>query len=160
MLRQAQHDSHLSRPQILPFLPLIHIDLTDQPIDVPAALRSVEADGAGAINTFIGTVRNKSTGRPVVRLEYEAYDSMALHQLRKVAEQAAERWPMVEKITVVHRKGTLYIGDVAVVVAVSTPHRAESFAACQYIIDTLKQVVTIWKKEFYEDGDVWVAAHP
>lgn len=139
---------------------MIHIDLTDQPIDVSAALRSVEADGAGAINTFIGTVRNKSTGRPVVRLEYEAYDSMALHQLRKVAEQAAERWPMVEKITVVHRKGTLYIGDVAVVVAVSTPHRAESFAACQYIIDTLKQVVTIWKKEFYEDGDVWVAAHP
>lgn len=139
---------------------MIHIDLTDQPIDISAALRSVEADGAGAINTFIGTVRNKSTGRPVVRLEYEAYDSMALHQLRKVAEQAAERWPMVENITVVHRKGTLYIGDVAVVVAVSTPHRAESFAACQYIIDTLKQVVTIWKKEFYEDGDVWVAAHP
>lgn len=139
---------------------MIHIDLTDQPIDVPAALRSVEADGAGAINTFIGTVRNQSTGRPVVRLEYEAYDSMALHQLRKVAEQAAEKWPMVEKIIVVHRKGTLHIGDVAVVVAVSTPHRAESFAACQYIIDTLKQVVTIWKKEFYEDGDVWVAAHP
>ena len=139
---------------------MIHINLTDQPIDVPAALRSVEADGAGAINTFIGTVRNKSTGRPVVRLEYEAYDSMALHQLRKVAEQAAEKWPMVQKITVVHRKGTLYIGDVAVVVAVSTPHRAESFAACQYIIDTLKQVVTIWKKEFYQDGDVWVAAHP
>ncbi|MBD2717086.1 molybdenum cofactor biosynthesis protein MoaE [Microvirga sp. STR05] len=139
---------------------MIHIDLTDQPIDVAAALRSVEADGAGAINTFIGTVRNQSTGRPVVRLEYEAYDSMALHQLRKVTEQAAERWPMVQKITVVHRKGTLYIGDVAVVVAVSTPHRAESFAACQYIIDTLKQVVTIWKKEFYQDGDVWVAAHP
>ncbi|MBC6699863.1 molybdenum cofactor biosynthesis protein MoaE [Hymenobacter puniceus] len=139
---------------------MIHIDLTDQPIDVTAALRSVESDGAGAINTFIGTVRNKSTGRPVVRLEYEAYDSMALHQLRKVAEQAAEQWPMVENITVIHRKGTLHIGDVAVVVAVSTPHRAESFAACQYIIDTLKQVVTIWKKEFYEDGDVWVAAHP
>lgn len=67
---------------------------------------------------------------------------------------------MLEKVTVIHRKGSLYIGDVAVIVAVSTPHRAESFAACQYIIDTLKQVVTIWKKEFYEDGDVWVAAHP
>ena len=139
---------------------MIHIDLTDQPIDVSAALHSVEADGAGAINMFIGAVRNKSTGRPVVRLEYEAYDSMALHQLRKVAEQAAKQWPMVENIAVVHRKGTLHIGDVAVVVAVSTPHRAESFAACQYIIDTLKQVATIWKKEFYEDGDVWVAAHP
>ncbi|MCR5887432.1 molybdenum cofactor biosynthesis protein MoaE [Hymenobacter sp. J193] len=139
---------------------MIHIDLTDQPIDVAAALQMVEADGAGAINTFIGTVRNQSTGRPVVRLEYEAYDSMALHQLRKVAEQALERWPMLQQVAVIHRKGTLYIGDVAVVVAVSTPHRAESFAACQFIIDTLKQVVTIWKKEFYEDGDVWVAAHP
>ncbi|WP_045688782.1 molybdenum cofactor biosynthesis protein MoaE [Hymenobacter sp. AT01-02] len=139
---------------------MIHIDLTDQPIDVAAALQTVEADGAGAINTFIGTVRNQSTGRPVVRLEYEAYDSMALHQLRKVAEQAVQQWPMLQQVTVIHRKGTLYIGDVAVVVAVSTPHRAESFAACQYIIDTLKQVVTIWKKEFYQDGDVWVAAHP
>lgn len=139
---------------------MITIDLTDQPIDVTATLDTVQADGAGAVNTFIGTVRNQSTGRRVVRLEYEAYDSMALHQLRKVAEQAAEKWPMLQKVTVVHRKGTLYIGDVAVVVAVSTPHRAESFAACQYIIDTLKQVVTIWKKEFYEDGDVWVAAHP
>ncbi|SDY21392.1 molybdenum cofactor biosynthesis protein MoaE [Hymenobacter psychrophilus] len=139
---------------------MIHIDLTDQPIAIAVALRSVEADGAGAINTFIGTVRNQSTGRAVIRLEYEAYDSMALHQLRKVAEQAVEKWPMLQKVTVVHRKGTLYIGDVAVVVAVSTPHRAESFAACQYIIDTLKQVVTIWKKEFYQDGDVWVAAHP
>lgn len=139
---------------------MMHIELTDQPIDVAAALDLVQADGAGAVNTFIGTVRNQSTGRPVVRLEYEAYDSMALHQLRKVAEQAQEKWPMLQKVAVVHRKGTLYIGDVAVVVAVSTPHRAESFAACQYIIDTLKQVVTIWKKEFYEDGDVWVAAHP
>jgi molybdopterin synthase catalytic subunit len=140
--------------------PLITIDLIDQPIDVSAALQLVQADGAGAVNIFIGTVRNKSTGRPVVRLEYEAYDSMALHQLRKVATQAQELWPMLENVVVIHRKGTLQIGDVAVVVAVSTPHRAESFAACQYIIDTLKQVVTIWKKEFYEDGDVWVAAHP
>ncbi|GAB3231439.1 molybdopterin synthase catalytic subunit MoaE [Hymenobacter seoulensis] len=139
---------------------MIHIDLIDQPIDVLAALQTVQADGAGAVNTFIGTVRNKSTGRPVIRLEYEAYDSMALHQLRKVAEQAVEKWPMLQKVTVIHRKGTLYIGDVAVIVAVSTPHRAESFDACEYIIDTLKQVVTIWKKEFYEDGDVWVAAHP
>jgi molybdopterin synthase catalytic subunit len=66
----------------------MHIELTDQPIDVAAALEAVQADGAGAVNTFIGTVRNQSTGRRVVRLEYEAYDSMALHQLRKVAEQA------------------------------------------------------------------------
>jgi len=136
------------------------IELTDQPIDITAGLQQAEDDGAGAVNSFIGTVRNQSTGRRVVRLEYEAYDSMALHQLRKVAEQAQEKWPMLRKVVVIHRKGTLYIGDVAVLVAVSTPHRAESFAACQYIIDTLKQVVPIWKKEFYEDGTTWVAAHP
>ena len=136
------------------------IDLTDQPIDVAAVLQAVQADGAGAVNSFIGTIRNQSTGRSVVRLHYEAYDAMALHQLRRVAEQAQDRWPMLQKVAVVHRKGTLAIGDVAVVVAVSTPHRAESFAACQYIIDTLKEVVPIWKKEEYEDGSVWVAAHP
>ncbi|UOR04597.1 molybdenum cofactor biosynthesis protein MoaE [Hymenobacter aerilatus] len=138
----------------------MHIDLTDQPIDITNALQLAEDDGAGAVNSFIGTVRNQSTGRRVVRLDYEAYDSMALHQLRKVAEQAQEKWPMLRQVVVIHRKGTLYIGDVAVIVAVSTPHRAESFAACQYIIDTLKQVVPIWKKEFYEDGTTWVAAHP
>jgi molybdopterin synthase catalytic subunit len=136
------------------------IQLTDQPIDVAAVLGAVQADGAGAVNAFIGTIRNRSTGRRVVRLHYEAYDAMAVHQLRKVAEQAVEKWPMLQEVAVVHRKGTLEIGDVAVVVAVSTPHRAESFAACQYIIDTLKEVVPIWKKEEYEDGTVWVAAHP
>ncbi|KUG08662.1 molybdenum cofactor biosynthesis protein MoaE [Solirubrum puertoriconensis] len=136
------------------------IQLTDQPIDVAAVLQAVQADGAGAVNSFIGTIRNQSTGRRVVRLHYEAYDAMAVHQLRRVAEQAQERWPMLQQVAVLHRKGTLEIGDVAVVVAVSTPHRAESFAACQYIIDTLKEVVPIWKKEEYEDGTVWVAAHP
>ncbi|GAB3835583.1 molybdenum cofactor biosynthesis protein MoaE [Hymenobacter jeollabukensis] len=136
------------------------IQLTDQPIDVAAVLQAVQADGAGAVNAFIGTIRNRSTGRRVVRLHYEAYDQMAVHQLRKVAEQAVERWPMLQEVAIVHRKGTLEIGDVAVAVAVSTPHRAESFAACQYIIDTLKEVVPIWKKEEYEDGTVWVAAHP
>ncbi|GAA4016739.1 molybdopterin synthase catalytic subunit MoaE [Hymenobacter fastidiosus] len=138
----------------------MHIQLTDQPIDVAAVLASVQDEGAGAVNTFIGTVRNQSTGRRVVRLDYEAYDKMALHQMRRVAEQAREKWPMLCQVAVTHRKGRLAIGDVAVVVAVSTPHRADSFAACQYIIDTIKQVVPIWKKEEYEDGSVWVAAHP
>ncbi len=136
------------------------IALTDQPIDVAAALRAAEDPAAGAVNAFVGTIRDHSDGRRVVRLHYEAYDAMALHQLRRVAEQAREKWPMLARVVVIHRKGTLEIGDVAVVVAVSTPHRAESFAACQFIIDTLKQVVPIWKKEEYEDGTTWVAAHP
>ncbi|MCB2378478.1 molybdenum cofactor biosynthesis protein MoaE [Hymenobacter sp. BT635] len=138
----------------------MHIHLTDQPIDVAAVLASVQDDGAGAVNTFIGTVRNQSTGRRVVRLDYEAYDAMAIRQMEHVAAQAQEKWPMLRQVAVTHRKGRLDIGDVAVVVAVSTPHRADSFAACQYIIDTIKQVVPIWKKEEYEDGSVWVAAHP
>ena len=138
----------------------MHLEITDQPIAVAAVLARVEDAGAGAVNAFVGTVRNQSTGRRVVRLHYESYDSMALRQLQHVAEQAQTHWPMLCQIAVVHRKGTLEIGDVAVVVAVSTPHRAESFAACQFIIDTLKQVVTIWKKEEYEDGTVWVTAHP
>ncbi len=137
-----------------------HLSITDQPIDVAAALAAVQTDTAGAVNAFIGTVRNQSGGRRVRRLHYESYDSMALTQLGHVVAQAYERWPMLQEVAVVHRKGTLSLGDVAVVVAVATPHRAESFAACQFIIDTLKQVVTIWKREEYEDGTEWVAAHP
>jgi len=137
-----------------------HLSITDQPIDVAAALATVQTDAAGAVNSFIGTVRNQSGGRAVRRLHYESYDSMALTQLGHVVSQAYKKWPMLQAATVVHRKGTLALGDVAVVVAVATPHRAESFAACQFIIDTLKQVVTIWKREEYEDGTEWVAAHP
>lgn len=137
-----------------------HLALTDQPIDVAAVLAAVETEAAGAINAFVGAVRNQSGGRPVRRLHYEAYDSMALQQLAHVVAQAHERWPMLQRVAVVHRKGTLELGDVAVVVAVATPHRAESFAACQFIIDTLKKTVTIWKREEYEDGTEWVAAHP
>jgi len=137
-----------------------HLSITDQPIDVAAALAAVQTDTAGAVNAFIGTVRNQSGGRLVRRLHYESYDSMALTQLGHVVAQAYEQWPMLQEVAVVHRKGTLELGDVAVVVAVATPHRAESFAACQFIIDTLKQVVTIWKREEYEDGTEWVAAHP
>ncbi len=137
-----------------------HLSITAQPIDVAAALAAVQTDAAGAVNSFIGTVRNQSGGRAVRRLHYESYDSMALTQLGHVVAQAYKRWPMLQEVAVVHRKGTLTLGDVAVVVAVATPHRAESFAACQFIIDTLKQVVTIWKREEYEDGTEWVAAHP
>ena len=134
--------------------------LTDRLIDVAAALAQVQTAAAGAVNAFVGTVRNQSGGRPVRRLHYEAYESMALRQLQHVVSQALEKWPMLQAVAVVHRTGTLELGEVAVVVAVATPHRAESFAACQFIIDTLKQVVTIWKREEYEDGTEWVAAHP
>ena len=135
------------------------IQLTDTPINVAQVIRSVDADEAGAVNVFIGTVRNRTDGRRVIRLEYEAYDTMALREMEKLAETVRQRWP-VKKLAIHHRKGTLQIGDVAVVIAVSTPHRKAAFEACRYTIDTLKQTVPIWKKEIFEDGEVWVAAHP
>jgi len=133
--------------------------LSDQPLNAQQAITAVNHESAGAVDVFIGTVRNKTQDRPVVRLDYEAYDSMAIAQMRKLAEETASRWP-VTGIAIHHRKGVLQIGDIAVVIAVSTPHRQEAFEACKYTIDTLKERIPIWKKEIFEDGEVWVAAHP
>jgi molybdopterin synthase catalytic subunit len=135
------------------------IAITEAPIDTQAVIAAVQADGAGAINVFIGTVRNQTQTKPVMQLDFEAYDSMAVKKMQEIADQAVARWP-IQKVAIVHRKGALQIGDAAVVIAVSTPHRKASFEACGFIIDTLKQVVPIWKKEIFEDGAVWVAAHP
>ncbi len=135
------------------------IAITDQPINTQEIIASVQADGAGAINVFIGTVRNQTQAKLVVQLDFEAFDSMAVKKMQEIADQASAKWP-IQKVAVVHRKGSLQIGDAAVVIAVSTPHRKASFEACEYIIDTLKEVVPIWKKELFEDGAVWVAAHP
>ena len=135
------------------------IQLTDSPINVTQVIQSVDSDEAGAVDVFIGTVRNRTGERRVVRLEYEAYEAMALKEMKKLAEEVKQRWP-VKKLAIHHRQGVLTIGDVAVVIAVSTPHRQAAFEACKYTIDTLKQTVPIWKKEVFEDGEEWVAAHP
>lgn len=135
------------------------IQLTDQPIVVSDVLAAVQHDRAGAVDVFIGTVRNHNNAQTVVRLEYEAYAPMALKKMEELADEARRRWP-VEALALVHRVGRLEIGDVAVVVAVATPHRAESFEACRWLIDTLKQTVPIWKKEVYSTGEEWLEAHP
>jgi molybdopterin synthase catalytic subunit len=133
--------------------------LTETPIDLPAVLAHVQAPGAGAIDVFIGTVRDNTQRKAVVRLEYEAYAPMALKKMEELAAEAHHRWP-VEALALVHRVGLLDIGEAAVVIAIATPHRAEAFEACRWLIDTLKETVPIWKKEVFEDGEVWVAAHP
>jgi len=138
---------------------MIDIQLTDHILSVQTCLEQAMSGGAGAVNIFIGTVRNNTQGRQVVRLEYEAYAPMARSEMRKIAEQARQRWT-IHGIAIHHRVGVLQVGEAAVIIAVTTPHRAESFAACQWVIDTLKQTVPIWKKEVFEDGEVWVAAHP
>ncbi|HNG90883.1 MAG TPA: molybdenum cofactor biosynthesis protein MoaE [Saprospiraceae bacterium] len=114
---------------------------------------------SGGIDVFIGTVREATQGRQVLRLEFEAYERMALREMRHIGEQAAERWPL-HALALHHRTGVLHVGEVAVVIAVSAAHRAAAFEACRFAIDTLKQSVPIWKKEVFEDGEVWVSAHP
>ncbi len=136
----------------------ITITITAEPIDHAAVTDSVRSDQAGAVCSFLGTVRELTGDRQTVALEYEAYPSMAEKTLRDLAEQALARWP-IERLAIVHRVGALGLGEVAVVVAVSCPHRAESFDACRWLIDTLKEVVPIWKKEAWADGtEEWV--HP
>lgn len=135
------------------------IKITEKPIDVQKVIGTVSSLGAGAVNVFIGTVRNSAHGKNVVWLEYEAYESMAVAEIRKIIDEASHRWPLLGW-AVSHRIGTLKPGEVSVAIAVSSPHRRDSFEACQFIIDTLKERVPIWKKEVFEDGEEWVSARP
>ena len=136
-----------------------YINISERPLVVQEVIELVENPSAGAIDVFIGTVRNNTAARSVLRLEFESYDSMAIKEMNKIAERAKEKWPVI-KMAIHHRKGILEIGEIAVIIAVSTPHRKDAFEACQFAIDTLKQTVPIWKKEVFEDGEHWVAAHP
>lgn len=113
------------------------------------------SDADGALCLFVGTVRDHNRGRRVVRLEYEAYEQMALPLLQEIADETARRWP-VTAVHLVHRLGTLAVGEASVAVAVASPHRDEAFQACRHAIDTLKRTVPIWKKEFYADGSAWL----
>ncbi len=133
--------------------------ITDQPINEQEVIELARSPHCGGLSVFVGTVRNQTKGKKVVSLEFEAYEAMAINKMREIASEAKRRWK-VEKIAIYHRVGKLSVLETAVVIAVSTPHRKESFQACEYLIDTLKQVVPIWKKEIYEDGEIWVAAHP
>ena len=129
-------------------------ELMRSPIDTAATARYVRGDQDGAIVTFDGFVRNESHGRATLYLEYEAYEAMALAKMRKIGDQVQQRFK-VHRIAMVHRLGRLEIGETSVFIAVSAPHRAAAFDACRFAIDTLKQTVPIWKKEYFEDGAVW-----
>lgn len=135
------------------------IKITEKPIDIQKVIDTASSLGAGAVNVFIGTVRNTAHEKNVVWLEYEAYESMAVAEIRKIIDEASKRWPL-QGWAVSHRIGTLRPGEVAVAIAVSSPHRKDSFEACQFIIDTLKEKAPIWKKEIFEDGEEWISAQP
>lgn len=136
-----------------------NIQISPSPLNTQSAIDWIMSPASGGIDVFIGTVRNQTKGKNVTRLEFEAYEPMALSEMEKIAVQAFEQWP-VQKILIHHRTGVLQIGEIPVIIAVSAAHRAAAFEACRYIIDTLKQTVPIWKKEFFEDGEIWVGAHP
>jgi len=134
------------------------IEITEGPIDHNALTERVRSHQAGAVCSFLGTVREMTGDRRTASLDYEAYPAMALKKLEELEAEARQRWPILE-VALVHRVGHLDLGEISVVVAVSCPHRHQAFDACRWLIDTLKEVVPIWKKEVWADGrEEWV--HP
>ena len=133
------------------------IEITHDVLDEARITDSVKHHGAGAVVTFLGTTRDHTGDRRVLRLEYEAYRPMADKELARVAAEMAERWELTG-VAIAHRLGRLGLGETSLVVAVSAAHRQNAFEACQYSVDRIKQIVPIWKKEFFEDGEVWVGS--
>jgi molybdopterin synthase catalytic subunit/molybdopterin converting factor small subunit len=129
--------------------------LVEEPLSLDAAVEEVRGDGAGAIATFTGTVRNRSRGRDVLHLEYEAYEGMAEEVMDDLATKLTERHGL-SGVSIHHRIGRVEIGEASVVIAVSAPHRAEALAACKEAIDELKVSVPLWKKEVYEGDEEWI----
>ena len=138
---------------------MIDIQILDKKLDPLHCAQLAENERAGGKVQFIGTVRNHTKGKRVLKLEFEAFESMAISEMKKIAEAVVEKWK-ADAVVIHHRVGSLDIKEIAVIITIATPHRKAAFEACEYAIDTLKQTVPIWKKEFFEDGEVWVAAHP
>jgi molybdopterin synthase catalytic subunit len=131
------------------------VALRDGALSVDEAIAHVQHGGAGAVCVFVGAVRDHNEGRPVVRLEYEAYASMAVAEMARIAAEITDETPGV-RLAVLHRTGSLGIGDAAVVCAASAPHRGEAYAACRALIDRVKARVPIWKREHGPEGAYWV----
>ncbi|HSV13478.1 MAG TPA: molybdenum cofactor biosynthesis protein MoaE [Tepidisphaeraceae bacterium] len=136
------------------------VEIRGDALPVAEAIAFTSTPAAGGIDVFLGTTRGEtnSDGRELIALDYEAYAAMADQQFRSFAKQARQRWPIV-RLVILHRTGRVGLGEPSVLIAVSTPHRAESFEACHWLIDTLKKEATIWKKQVWQDGaGEWV--HP
>jgi molybdopterin synthase catalytic subunit len=130
--------------------------VVEHPLSPDAIAAEVDDPGAGGIVIFSGVVRNETGGRPVKFLEYEAHAPMAEAKMREIGADIRARWSGVRRVAMLHRTGRLEIGESSVLIAVSASHRGEAFEACRYAIDTLKRTVPVWKKEHFEDGEVWV----
>ncbi|MBT8221513.1 MAG: molybdenum cofactor biosynthesis protein MoaE [Bacteroidia bacterium] len=137
----------------------IDIQILDTSLSVERCREFITRSDCGAEAIFVGTVRDHTKDRRVTKLEFEAYTTMAILEMEKIALRLLDHHN-IHKIAIHHRIGILRISEIPVIIAVSAPHRKAAFAACEEAIDTLKETVPIWKKEFFEDGSTWVAAHP
>lgn len=130
--------------------------ITDETITEAQVREVVESPDSGAVVLFLGTVRNNTDGRQVKHLEYDAYEPMAEKKMAEIGQEILEKWG-ITRVAIIHRVGKLEIGEVSVAVGVASPHRKDGFEACKYAMDRLKQIVPIWKREVWLDGDAeWV----
>ena len=131
------------------------VKLVSERINIDEVLAAVENPSTGAVALFLGRVRDHAEGHDVLRMDYEAYPEMAIRKMQEIEDEIVRRWP-TQNVALVHRIGNLDLGDVSVVAAVACAHRKEAFEACRYAIDTLKETVPIWKKEYFAHGEAWV----
>jgi molybdopterin synthase catalytic subunit len=129
--------------------------ITTLPLEQDALVRAIDSTGIGAVAVFLGLVRDNNKGRKVLYLDYEAYEPLALRGLDVIVTEAREKWPAV-RLAIHHRIGRMEIGEASVVIAAASPHRADAFSASRYAIERIKQIVPIWKHEYFEGGDVWI----
>ena len=135
---------------------MVPVAVTSAPLNLQDLTRLVsDSGGFGAVTTFVGLVRDINLGRKVLYLEYEAYEPLAIKALEQICDEAAREWPGV-RLAVHHRIGRLAIGEASIVIAAASAHRAHAFAAARYVIERVKQIVPIWKHEFFEGGEVWI----
>ncbi|CAM1370580.1 molybdenum cofactor biosynthesis protein MoaE [Tenacibaculum soleae] len=135
------------------------IKITSEKLNLQECYNFVEDASCGGIAVFVGTVRNATQNKAVTQLDFSTYKPMAIKEMQKIAAKALVQFP-IKRIAIHHAEGLLQIKDIPVIITVSSPHRNAAFEACQFAIDTLKETVPIWKKEYFEDGEVWVNAHP
>ena len=137
----------------------IDIKLTTEKLNLQTCYDFVQDSSCGGIALFVGTVRNATLQKSVEKLDFSSYSPMAIKEMQQIAETCLDKFP-IKNIAIHHAEGMLAIGDIPVIIAVSSAHRTAAFEACQFAIDSLKKSVPIWKKEYFEDGEVWVNSHP
>jgi len=131
------------------------IEITETDFSVDEVVNRIQTDKMGCIVTFVGIVRNNSNGKPVERIEIQVYEEMAVKQLDAIREEAISRFA-IDDVSIVHRHGSLRVSEKIMMIAVGAGHRIEAFDACRYVIDSIKEKVPIWKKEYTPDGEFWV----